>query len=150
MKIKTNIALFCLAAISAAVLPAHAEVKSAESTDLNAKMYSVSEVKLSNHPAIEEGVAASTIRMTAGRPYVRLTRDLWMYTQFRPNSDLARSDRCDLLLIAFEDNRVSEIYFANDAARDIVRDRIKAGERANEVVLAAVGTKPSMEVASNQ
>ena len=106
--------------------------------------------ELSNHPAIEEGVAASTIRMTAGRPYVRLTRDLWMYTQFRPNSDLARSDRCDLLLIAFEDNRVSEIYFANDAARDIVRDRIKAGERANEVVLAAVGTKPSMEVASNQ
>lgn len=150
MKIKTNIALFCLVAISAAVVPSHAEGKSAESADTNAKMYSVSEVILTNHPAIKEGVPASTIRMTAGNPYVRLTRDLWMYTQFRPDSDLARSENCDLLLIAFEDNRVSEIYFANDDANEIVRDRIKAGERTHDVVLAAVGPKSTMEVASNQ
>lgn len=150
MKTKTNIALFLLVAVSASFVPARASTESSASYDSKAKMYSVSEVNLKDFPAIEEGVAASTIRMTVGTPYVQLTRDLWVYTQFRPNSDLARAEECDLLFIAFDDKKVAEMYFANDEAWKVVSNRIKAGERSNEVVLAAVGPKPSLEVASNQ
>ena len=147
MKSNSNIALSCLAVLAIAVSSAFA---GGESNSINAKMYAVSEVVLAEHPNIEQGVSPSSIRFAAGRPYRELTNDLWVYTQFQPNSEMARADGCDLLLIAFENRRVSEIYLMNDEAKSIIRDRIKQGDKSHDVLLAAVSPQKSIEVASNE
>ena len=139
--------IITLAALTLALSSGSLFAKSSE--EPSAMFYETAKVKLNHYPAIEEGVAKSALRMTITSPDVMLTPNIWLYhTGFAPNSDRARSDRCDKLLIVFSDDRVSKIYFINENARKVVQARVNTNPMNPDAILATVLQTPDGQLAS--
>lgn len=113
-----------------------------------ALMVRVQQISPERLPSIGMDAASSSVRMTIGLPDRKLTSNLWLYHGFAPRSELARQKGCNQLLIAFEGGRISDLYFANAKALEVIQRRIAAGSLANRRVLATVSTASATEVAS--
>ncbi len=102
--------------------------------------YIVTAVRTHNDrlPKIERGATRGDVLRTMGMPQQRLSRSVWLYSQYSAvvGSEPARSG-CSTLIVTFENDRVSELALANPASVQKVAARINDVRAAAKAQVAA-------------
>ena len=122
MKIRTSLLLLAAALSTSALVPMSAATK-----NISPIAYSVSSVYVdSRGDFIQRGDTRATVLFVMGRPRQELSPDVWVYSGYQADLDLANEQGCDTQVITFAQGRVVDLKLVNESATRIVTADLKS------------------------
>ena len=114
----------------------------AGSPEIKAKAYPVSEVSLSDEVTITIGTKAQILQNNIHRPPRWLGDGTAAYRGFASDREEANRDGCDVLLVTFVANRVSDMKLINSRALRVLDKHVKNGASNLETAFRPVAPAP--------
>ena len=125
MKTRITSVLILAAALSASALVS----LSAASKNTAALAYSVDTlfVKSSGY-VIERGATRATVLFAMGEPREELAPNVWTYSRYQANLDIANAQDCNTVVITFDQNRVADLKLVNKKTVSIFAADLKVNQ----------------------
>ncbi len=114
-----------LITLVAALVAATSPLAQAGSKNTTPTVVPVSSVTRDNTKVVSVGSTDSRVLEELGTPFHKYANNVWVYPHYHGNGDAPILDECTMLVITFENGRVTSLGLVNPRAATIIASKVQ-------------------------